>query len=235
MLKALMGIVLALAMTACATTNNKSNYETYVKSTQQMHAENAVAANAASVAKAQQYAALRDNCTTDACVTNVAAFQSIADIVASLGGAGSRTPVLAAPQREPTLSEQALSWASVLIPGVSTYVGITETNKTQRHLSDNQTAERQSQNSMWSTIFTQQSAAATALADKPNIVVGGNYGNTTTTTNSAGNNLVSGDDNLIGDRNNNSGRQDAPGPYDNSGNCRDGDANCPVTQPDPTP
>lgn len=228
MLKAIVGIVLALAMTACATTNNGRNYDKYVEATRQMQADSNIAAQASSVAKANQYAALRESCTTDACVSNVAAFQSIADIVASLGGAGSRAPVLAAPQREPTLSEQALSWASVLIPGVSTYVGITETNKTQRHLSDNQSAERISQNDMWATIMAGQ---ASALAE-PSIVVGGNYG----TTNTAGTNLVSGSSNTIGENNNNSGRLTSPGPYDdNSGSCRNGDPDCSVTIPDPTP
>lgn len=230
MVKIMAAVVAALALAGCASTQNKNNYETYTQAVRQIEAERNAAAQAASLAKISQFGELRSNCTTDACVSQVAAFQSIADIVASLGGAN-RTTNLAAPQREPTISEQALSWASVLIPGVSTYVGITETNKTQRHLSDNQSAERISQNSMWSTIMAGQSSA---LAE-PNVIVGGNYGNTTTTTNTAGNNLVSGDRNLIGDRNNNSGRQGSAGPFDNSGDCRNGDSNCTVVNPDPTP
>lgn len=232
MLKAIAGVVLALFMAACATTNNKSNYDAYLKANIQMKSEEAMAAQTLSVAKAAQYASLRESCTTDQCVANVAAFQAIADVVASLGGSSSRSATIAPPQREPTLSEQAMSWASVLIPGISTYVGVVETNKTQRHLSDNQAQRDVSQNQMWSDIMSSTGAAWSAAAAQPSVVVGGNYG----TTNTAGTNLVSGSSNTIGENNNNSGRITSPGPYDdNSGDCRNGDENCPVTNPEPTP
>ena len=224
--KIAVGIALALALSACATTNNKNNYETYLKTVQQIEANKTVSAEASRIAKSAEYAQLQEACKDSACVSNVAAFKALSDVVDSLASSQGNSSVsrVAAPQREPTFSEQLLSWASVLVPGITSYTSIHESNKTQRHLSDNQTIERQSQNDMWGSIVG-------TIGSTPSIVVGGNYGNTE--TNTAGTNLVSGSNNLIGDRNNNSGRQDSPGPFDdNSGDCRATNS-CNTINPDP--
>lgn len=223
MIKTIAGVLLALSLGACASNPNKTNYESYLKAVQQIETNKTVSAEAARLSKNAEYGSLISNCTSDACVSNVAAFKSLSDVVDSLSSqlAGSRSSV-AAPQREPSMSEKLLGWAQILVPGITSYAGIVESNKTQRHMSDNQTQQHQSQNAMWAEIFN-------GVNSTPSLWVGGNYGDT------AGNNLVSGDNNLIGDRNNNSGRQDAPGPWDYSGNCRDGSTNCPVTNPEPNP
>lgn len=227
--KSILVLAVAAVVAGCASTNNK-NYEAYLNTVRQVESTKAVAEEASRVAKSQEYASISASCTDSACTSNVAAFKAISDLAASLGGGNNRGVQIAAPQREPTLSEQLLGWAGIFVPGVTSYASIRETNKTQRHLSDNQASERISQNEMWGTIIgTQGTAWSTAVRDvtaTPSIVVGGNYGNTE--TNTAGNNLISGNNNLVGDRNNNSGRQDSNGPFDNSGNCRNGDANCPV-------
>ena len=233
MVKIVLASAVCMSLAACATSNNKTNYESYLTTVQQIESTKAVAAEASRISKASEYANMQAACNDSACASTVAAFKAIADVVDSLAagsGMGNASRV-AAPQREPTMSEQLLSWASILVPGATTYANIVESNKTQRRMSDNQVTQQVSQNGMWATIFEGQSAALAA----PGIVVGGNYGNTE--TNTAGTNLVSGDGNTIGNRNGNSGRQDSAGPYDYSGNCREGDRNCPVTvtNPDPTP
>jgi len=230
MLKTL-AVVAALSLAGCATTQNKTNYESYLTTQRQILADENASSQAANLAKISQYGDLRASCSTDACVSQVAAFQSISDIVTALArGNGAGTSTIAAPQREPSLSEKALAWASVLVPGASTIIGITESNKTQRHLSDNSAAIQTSQNAMWSSIIGEQASAWSEAASAPSLVVGGNYG----TTNTAGANLVSGDGNTIGTNNFNSGRLNSAGPYDsNDGNCRDGNNNCPVVEPTP--
>lgn len=216
-----MFIALMLGFTAlmagCATTKS-NNYQAYLDSVEKIESNKAVAAEAGRMNSAATYAAMMEKCTTDACATSVAAFRAIADTVAALSGSGSGGDNgIAAPPREPSFSEQALGWASVLVPGATQWVGIVENNKTQRHTSDNAAAVSISQNDTWAGIIgTQSTAWAEALgtvAATPSINVGGNYGDTST----AGTSLTSGDDNIVG----NSGRINSDGPFDSSGDCRD--------------
>lgn len=214
--KYIMAGLLALLLTACATSEQKANnYQAYLNTVQSIETAKAIAETQKSES---DYDRMLSRCTTDSCVSSVASYKAIADITRSLGNGGSDITRVAAPQREPSVSEQALAWAGVLIPGITTYTSITESNKTARNANDNSTEVLNGQAAAWSSTVR-------SVADTPSIVVGGNYGNTT--TNTAGANLVSGDGNTIGDRNGNNGRQDSPGAYDYSGSCRDGDANCP--------
>jgi len=234
MIKAALGVMIAVVLAGCSTTpSNKNNYQAYLETVKQVEINQAVAKEASVVAQRTDYNDMLKACTSDNCVASVASYKAIADTVASLAGQGSNNSNrIAAPQREVTFGDRAIQWAGLLVPGSTSWAGIVETNKTQRHLSDNTSAERISQNQMWSEIVGQSNQAWSTVASSPNIVVGGNYGNTTTTTNTAGNNLVSGDGNVIGNRNNNSGRQDSLGPIDNSGDCRTGDDVC---NQEPTP
>jgi len=226
MIKIVMAVGLALASVGCATNKNTSNYASYLDAVQKIESSKAVAKEASLMGREAQYASMLEKCTSDSCVSSVAAFKAIADTVESLaGGSGGRTPNVAAPQREPTFSEKALSWAGVLIPGATQYAGIVENNRTQRHTSDNAAAVSISQNETWANIIGSQgtawSTALNTVAATPSISVGGNYGDTS----SAGTSLTSGDGNTIGNGNGNSGRIGSDGPFDSSGDCRDG-SNC---------
>lgn len=225
MSKIWMAVFAALLMAGtvgCATTKS-NNYQAYLDSVEKIESNKAVAAEAGRMNSAATYAAMMEKCTTDACATSVAAFRAIADTVAALSdGGNSRGNGIAAPPREPSIGEQALAWAGVIVPGITQWSSIVQSNKTQRHLSDNSANVSISQNETWAGIIDSQgtawSGALGSVAATPSINVGGNYGDTST----AGTSLTSGDDNMVGDGNGNSGRYNSAGPYDSSGDCRDG-------------
>ena len=224
MIKAIVAGLVMLAVVGCASNQNKSNYTAYLETVQKIESNKAIAEESSRIAKSAEYSAMAAGCATSDCTATVSAFKAIADVVASLAGQnGGSSSRIAAPQREPTFSEQLLGWAGVLVPGVTQYAGIVESNRTQRHVSDNSAAVSVSQNQTWAGIIGSQgtawSGAVHDVASTPSIVVGGNYGNTT--TNTAGANMVSGDNNTLGDGNGNSGRYNSAGPYDSSGDCRD--------------
>ena len=223
MIKLLLAGLLALGAVGCASTNTKDNYTAYLDTVQKIESNKAVAEESSRMAKSVEYSNLAANCTTSDCAATVAAFKAISDVVASLGGSRGNDTRIAAPPREVSFSEQALAWAGVLVPGVTQWSSIVQSNKTQRHLSDNSANVSISQNETWAGIIGSQSDAwGTALgsvAATPSIVVGGNYGDTE--TNTAGTALVSGNNNMLGNGNGNSGRYNSAGPYDSSGDCRD--------------
>lgn len=226
MIKAIVVGLVMLAVVGCASNQNKSNYTAYLDTVQKIESNKAVAEESSRIAKSAEYSNMATNCTTSDCTATVAAFKAIADVVASLAGQnGGSSSRIAAPQREPTFSEQLLGWAGVLVPGVTQYAGIVESNRTQRHVSDNSAAVSVSQNQTWAGIIGSQgtawSTALNTVAATPSISVGGNYGDTS----SAGTSLTSGDGNTIGNGNGNSGRIGSDGPFDSSGDCRDG-SNC---------
>lgn len=214
MVKVLLALML-LSVAGCATNRNSSNYAAYLDAMQKIESTKSMASETRAMSRDSQYDAMLAKCSTDSCVGQVAAFKAIADTVDSLAGNGGKTAAVAAPQREPTFSDKALAWASVLVPGVTQYASIVENGKTQRHLSDNTATVQESQNSMWATIMSSQSESWAQVAAIPSVSVGGNYGDT------AGTSLTSGDGNVVGNQNNNSGRFDSNGPYDYSGDCRD--------------
>lgn len=221
MLKLVWAAVIALAMTGCATAPS-NNYAQYLDTIEKIESNKAVAAENSRMAKSAEYADLQAACKTGDCAATVAAFKAITDVVASLAdGAGGKNSGIAAPPREVSTSEQLLGWAGVLVPGLTQWSSIVQTNETQRHLSDNNADVTISSNETWASIINGQSTAWSGavgtVAATPSINVGGNYGDTST----AGNNLTSGDGNNVG----NSGRIGSDGPYDSSGDCRD-DATC---------
>lgn len=222
MIKTVLTAAMLLGLTACATAPQSNNYQAYLNTVQSIETAKAISDTRS------DYDELLARCTTDQCVSSVASYKAIADITMHLGGGGRNGSLVAAPPREMTASDQMLAWAGVLIPGLTGIVNVTQSNQTQRHLSDNSAEVQISQNETYAEMLNGQSAAwagvaGTAIAT-PSINVEGNYGD----TNSAGNNLISGDGNTVGDRNGNTGRQDSDGPFDNSGDCREGDSNCPT-------
>lgn len=219
--------LLALMLGACASTPKYNNYQAYLNTVQSIETSKVLAE---AQVKDTSYDELLSHCTTDTCVGYVASYKAIADITRALaaGQGGNSSIRVSAPPREQTFSDKMLAWAGVIIPGITSYANITEGSRTQRHISDNNAAVQVSQNETYASIITGQANAwagvAGDIAATPSINVGGNYGD----TNTAGTNLTSGDGNTIGTANGNSGRINSDGPYDYSGDCRDGN-NCSST------
>lgn len=209
---------LVLAVVAGCKTVPSTNYSAYSAAVEKQAA-----------AEAQQIASLTSaaaSCGDDRCVEHVTAMAALA---VARGGSGS---ALAAPPRELSGAEKFAAVAGALSP----LLGQAITGAVQWHQSDNAVKQSDAQYRYLDHVLSAalDGMATTAGNAVPSITVGGNLGDTygdnftgRDRTDVAGN-LVNGDGNVFGDRNFNSGRQDAPGPFE--GSCS-GDS----CQPQPAP
>lgn len=213
-------IAIALVMGGCGSSPAKpdANYAGYLELVRdQQRADEQRIAGIAQTASA---------CTDARCVEHVAAVAALA----AASGSGRALPQMYKP--EPSMGKQiALALVGQIAPLASAAVSWHQADTSAR------TAEAQYRyldNVLTAAVTGMSGVARNAT---PSITVGGNYGDTygdnftgRDRTDVAGN-LVNGNA-VIGDRNFNSGRQDAPGPFDRV--CT-GDSCQPVITPEPDP
>lgn len=218
---ALFAMLLFSAVVAgCNSAPTKSNYEAYAEAQKAQADAQATAINSLSAAASA--------CGDDRCVEHVVSMAALASVK---NGAGSGSG-LAGPPREPSGAEKF----AAIVGALSPLLGNAITGAVTWHQSDNAVKQSDAQYRYLDHVLTSalDGMATTAGNAVPSITVGGNLGDTygdnftgRDRTDVAGN-LANGNGNVFGDRNFNSGRQDAPGPFE--GSCS-GDS----CQPQPAP
>ncbi len=199
-------VVLALVTGCGASAPTRSGYDAYLQAS--------LAREQAQAQKITAFADMAKSCATDDCVKGVA-FIAGGAMIGAGGGGGS---AIAPPPREISGAEKVAAVVSAFSPLAGTLIN----GAVQIHQSDNAVKQSDSQYRYLDHVLTSalDGMATTAGNAVPSITVGGNYGDTygdnftgRDRTDVAGN-LMSGDGNVVGDRNFNSGRQDSTGPFD---------------------
>lgn len=237
-------VLAAMLLAACAATpETRTAYDRYSDLIQ--------AEQTAAQLRMASLARMVDACAGDArCVETVAGYAALASVAGTGGGSGSQ---IAAPQREPGGVEKFAMVMGAVSPLAQAGLGFLSHRESSR-------AQVETTRILWGGLSDIVGSTTGRMADvaagaTPSITVGGDYvPGSQHHGDYAGRDLISGHqgdtigrdrigrdqhvgdrsgrDLARGDRNFNTGRQDSPGPFDESGDCRDG-GDC--SEPAPPP